>query len=104
MGIQIDVLPLTNYIWVILAYNSNESWDKCQCKLQVGKIRASSAYIVHLVMKELGMAMSEYFYEYAMIGTLDMAYPSNQATFGHLGKFSNQPARWRFQPIWRGTA
>ena len=39
-------------------------------------------------MKELGMAMSEYFYEYAMIGTLDMAYPSNQATFGHLGEFS----------------
>ena len=39
------------------------------------------------VMKELGMAMSEYFYEYAMIGTLDMAYPSNQATFGHLGRF-----------------
>jgi len=38
-------------------------------------------------MKELGMAMSEYFYEYAMIGTLDMAYPSNQATFGHLGEF-----------------
>ena len=34
------------------------------------------------------MAMSEYFYEYAMIGTLDMAYPSNQATFGHLGEFS----------------
>ena len=55
----------------------------------MGKIRASSAYIAHLVMKELGMAMSEYFYEYAMIGTLDMAYPSNQATFGHLGKFSN---------------
>lgn len=68
MGIQIDVLPLTNYIWVILAYNSNESWEKCQ------------------LMKELGMAMSEYFYEYAMIGTLDMAYPSNQATFGHLVK------------------
>ena len=103
MGIQIDVLPLTNYIWVILAYNSKESWDKCQCKLQEGKIRASSAgdrlasadtisfplYVTHLVMKELGMAMSEYFYEYAMIGTLDMAYPSNQATFGHLGKFSN---------------
>ena len=41
-------------------------------------------------MKELGMAMSEYFYEYAMIGTLDMAYPSNQATFGHLGEFSRQ--------------
>ena len=46
-------------------------------------------------MKELGMAMSEYFYEYAMIGTLDMAYPSNQATFGHLGEFSKD----KIQPI-----
>ena len=35
MGVQIDVLPLTNYIWIILAYNSKESWDKCQCKLKV---------------------------------------------------------------------
>lgn len=45
-------------------------------------------------MKELGMAMSEYFYEYAMIGTLDLAYPSNQATFGHLGQvFKNISTR-----------
>ena len=30
------------------------------------------------------MAASEYFFEYAMVGTLDMAYPSNEATFHHL--------------------
>ena len=26
---------------------------------------------------ELAVAASEYFYEYAMVGTLDMAYPGN---------------------------
>ena len=26
---------------------------------------------------ELAVAASEYFYEYAMVGTLDMAYPAN---------------------------
>ena len=26
---------------------------------------------------QLAIAASEYFYEYAMVGTLDMAYPSN---------------------------
>ena len=43
MGVQIDVLPLTNYIWIILAYNSKESWDKCQCKFMVYLFQDTSA-------------------------------------------------------------
>ena len=80
MAMELDILPATSYVWIIIIYNSNLGWDTCQ-----GELLEHSAWVNDLsVTKELATAASDYFFEYGMIGTLDMAYPSNQATFGHL--------------------
>ena len=38
------------------------------------------------------MALSDYFYEYVMIGTIDLAYPSNKRTFKHIAFEPDTPA------------
>ena len=38
------------------------------------------------------MALSDYFYEYAMIGTIDLAYPSNKRTFRHIAYEPDTPS------------
>ena len=40
----------------------------------------------------LAMALSDYFYEYVMIGTIDLAYPSNKRTFKHIAFEPDTPA------------
>ena len=40
----------------------------------------------------LAMALSDYFYEYAMIGTIDLAYPSNKRTFRHIAYEPDTPS------------
>jgi len=64
-AMELDHLPATNYIWVILAFNSSEESQR----------KASMA---------LAKAGANYFYERCVFGLLDMGYPSNVATFGHL--------------------
>ena len=38
------------------------------------------------------MALSDYFYEYVMVGTIDLAYPSNKRTFKHIAFEPDTPA------------
>ena len=38
------------------------------------------------------MVLSDYFYEYAMIGTIDLAYPSNKRTFRHIAYEPDTPS------------
>ena len=52
------------YCWVIFAYDSDEDVE-------------SEIYPV-------AVDISEYFYERCAVGLLDMAYPSNKASFGYL--------------------
>ena len=60
-------MPATNYVWLYLLYDSSKQSESRQDRIHA-----------------LAFALSDYFYEYVMIGTIDMAYPSNNRTFSHL--------------------
>jgi len=61
---RLDQVPATDYIWLFVVYDSSRPRDECK------------------LAKALADIAAEYFYEYVMIGTIDMAYPSNRASFG----------------------
>ena len=33
MAMELDILPATSYVWIIIIYNSNLGWDTCQGEL-----------------------------------------------------------------------
>ena len=76
----IEILDETPYCWVILTYNS----DTEEMYKGLVKTKAYSKNFFNLEIKELAVGLKEYFYERCAVSFLDLGYPSNQATFGHL--------------------
>ena len=76
---RLDQVPATDYIWLFVVYDSSRPEDECKRKF----ISCCDSNLIFVtVAKALVDIAAEYFYEYVMIGTIDMAYPSNRASFG----------------------
>ena len=74
---MLDQTPATDYVWILVVYDSNRPKSQCQCK----KVLIVFDETRLLVAKNLTELAAEFFYERVMIGTLDMAFPSNRETF-----------------------